>query len=357
VTRHAHQLLAALSYGDAIGNEALAIQAHLRRAGFDSEIYAEAVHPRMAGWARPLWEYSRVSGPDTLCLYHFSIGSAAGRLIHHSSDRLVCIYHNITPAEHFLGFHSHLAGLCYHGRRELEAFAPRAELALADSEFNRRDLLTAGFRRTGVLPIVLDLAAYGGTPSPVVRRLYDDGRTNILFVGRIAPNKRIEHLIKTVFYFKKFVSPLVRLILVGKTATFPRYYEACARMADEFYLAPEEIRFLGHVPDAELFALYRASDVFLSLSEHEGFCLPLIESMIFDLPVVALASTAVPGTLGEAGILMDRWRPDETAELLALAAGEAAVRERMIAAGRRELARFKAFPRERVLLDALRECL
>ena len=157
-----------------------------------------------------------------------------------------------------------------------------------------------------------------------------------------------------MFYYKKFISPLVRLILVGKTNTFPRYYEACARMADEFYLAPEEVRFLGHVPDAELFALYQASDVFLSLSEHEGFCLPLIESMIFDLPVVALASTAVPGTLGEAGILMDRWRPDETAELVALVARDQAVRERLVAAGRRELDRFKAFPREKVLLEALR---
>ncbi|MDD8026746.1 MAG: glycosyltransferase family 4 protein, partial [Acidobacteriota bacterium] len=176
-------------------------------------------------------------------------------------------------------------------------------------------------------------------------------------VGRIAPNKRIEHLIKTVFYFKKFISPLVRLILVGKTGTFPKYYEACVQMADEFYLNPEEIRFLGHIPDAEMFAVYKAADVFLSLSEHEGFCLPLIESMIFALPVIALASTAVPGTLGRAGIRLARWRPDETAELVALAAREPAVRERLVEAGRRELAEFKAFPREKVLLDGLRGIL
>ena len=100
--RPVHQLLAALSYGDAISNEALAIQAHLRRAGYASDIFAEGVHPRMAHLARPLWQYTDVSSPDTVCLFHFSIGSAAGRLIHHAPDRLVAIYHNITPAHFFL---------------------------------------------------------------------------------------------------------------------------------------------------------------------------------------------------------------------------------------------------------------
>jgi hypothetical protein len=165
-----HQLLAALSYGDAIGNEALAIQARLREAGYASEIFAEKVHPRMAHLARPLWRYREVSGPQTVCVFHFSIGSAAGPLIHQAPDRLVLIYHNITPAHWFLGFHPHLARLCHHGRRELAAFAERTELALGDSEYNRRELDESGFRRTGVLPIVLDLASYDAPRSPVVGR-------------------------------------------------------------------------------------------------------------------------------------------------------------------------------------------
>jgi len=135
-----HQLLAALSYGDAIGNEALAIQRELRAAGHESEIFAELVHPRVAHLARPLHEYASVSSSETVCVFHFSIGSAAGRLIHGAPDRLVVIYHNITPAHFFLGFHPHLAGLCHHGRRELAAFAPRAELALGDSEPNPQEL-------------------------------------------------------------------------------------------------------------------------------------------------------------------------------------------------------------------------
>jgi L-malate glycosyltransferase len=213
--RRVHQLVAALSYGDAIGNEALAIQGHLRRAGFESDIFAERVHPRMAHLARPLWEYGDVSSPETVCLFHFSIGSAAGRLIYHAPDRLVSIYHNITPADWFLGFHPHLAGLCHHGRRELAAFASRTELGLADSEFNRRELEAAGYRRTAVLPIVLDLDGYRRPASPVARRLYDDGRVNVLFVGRIIPNKRIEDLIGVFALYQRHLEPRSRLLLAG----------------------------------------------------------------------------------------------------------------------------------------------
>jgi glycosyltransferase involved in cell wall biosynthesis len=351
VTRHAHQLLAALSYGDAIGNEALAIQAHLRRAGFDSEIYAEAVHPRMAGWARPLWEYSRVSGPDTLCLYHFSIGSAAGRLIHHSSDRLVCIYHNITPAEHFLGFHSHLAGLCYHGRRELEAFAPRAELALADSEFNRRDLLTAGFRRTGVLPIVLDLAAYGGTPSPVVRRLYDDGRTNILFVGRVIPNKRIEDLIRVFAVYQRRVEPRSRLLLVGDHRGYERYFDRLREMVRDLRL--EEVVFTGQVDQDDLVAFYSLADLFLCLSDHEGFCVPLVEAMHFGVPVVAFDAGAVRETLGGGGVLLRSKEPALVAELVERVLRDDALRGAVLSAQARAIEKVRRTDFGALLLDRL----
>src|SRR4029453_6005370 len=115
---------------------------------------------------RPLHEYRQVSSPETVCVYHFSIGSAAGRLIYHAPDRLVSIYHNIPPAHFFVGFHGHLAGLCYHGRRELEAFSERTALGLGDSEFNRRELEAAGYRRTAGLPIGVDPASSGGRPPP-----------------------------------------------------------------------------------------------------------------------------------------------------------------------------------------------
>jgi glycosyltransferase involved in cell wall biosynthesis len=311
--RRVHQLLAALSYGDAIGNEALAIQSHLRAAGYDSDIFAEQVHPRMAALARPLWEYARVSAPDTVCLFHFSIGSAAGRLIHHAPDRLVCIYHNITPARFFLGFHPHLAGLCHHGRRELAAFAARAELGLGDSEFNRRELEAAGYARTGVLPIVLDLSVYEGPPSPVVRRLYGDGRTNILFVGRIIPNKRIEDLIRVFALYRRH-DPESRLLLVGDHRGHERYFDRLREMAGS--LAVPDVVFTGHVDHEDLLGYYSVADLFLCLSEHEGFCVPLLEAMAFRLPVVAHEAGAVRETLRGGGVLLAEKPPEVVAELL-----------------------------------------
>jgi glycosyltransferase involved in cell wall biosynthesis len=337
VTKRVPQLLAALSYGDAIGNEALAIQRHLRSAGYESDIFAERVHPRMAHLARPLHEYREVSSPDTVCLFHFSIGSAAGRMIFHAPDRLVSIYHNITPAEFFLGFHPHLAGLCYHGRRELHAFAPRTELALGDSEFNRRELEAAGYARTGVLPIVMDLDRYRGAGSPVVKGLFRDGRKNILFVGRVIPNKRLEDLIRVFAVYQRYVEPRSRLLLVGESRGFERYQRRLREMVDE--LRVSDVVFAGHVDDDELRAYYEIADLFLCLSDHEGFCVPLVEAMNYGVPVVAYDAGAVAETLRGGGVLLkDKSRPAETAELVHAVLTDARLRDAVLATQARAIA-------------------
>jgi glycosyltransferase involved in cell wall biosynthesis len=341
MTRRVPQLLAALSYGDAIGNEALAIQGHLRAAGYESDIFAERVHPRMAHLARPLHEYRDVSSPDTVCLFHFSIGSAAGRMIFHAPDRLVSIYHNITPAEFFLGFHPHLAGLCYHGRRELHAFAPRTELALGDSEFNRRELEASGYRRTGVLPIVMDLDAYRRPASRVARRLFGDGRKNILFVGRIIPNKRIEDLIRVFAVYQRYLEPRSRLLLVGEYRGFERYLRRLREMVAS--LGVDNVVFTGHVDDDDLRACYAAADLFLCLSDHEGFCVPLLEAMNYGVPVVAFDTGAVSETLRGGGVLLrDKSRPEETAELVNAVLVDPKLRGAVLATQERAVAEVRA---------------
>jgi glycosyltransferase involved in cell wall biosynthesis len=349
--RRVHQLVAALSYGDAIGNEALVIQGHLRRAGLASDIFAERVHPRMAHLARPLWEYAEVSSPETVCLFHFSIGSAAGRLIYHAPDRLVSIYHNITPAAWFLGFHPHLAGLCHHGRRELAAFAARTELGLADSEFNRRELEAAGYRRTAVLPIVLDLDAYRRPVSPVARRLYDDGRVNVLFVGRIIPNKRIEDLIDVFALYQRHVEPRSRLLLVGDYRGHERYYDRLQERVRK--LGADEVVFTGHVDDDDLRAYYADGDVFLCLSEHEGYCVPLLEAMAFGLPVIAYDAGAVAETLRGGGILLREKRPEVVAELIGRVQEDAALRAAVLRTQERALAAVRAIDFSALLQERL----
>lgn len=353
--RRVHQLLAALSYGDAIGNEALAIQGHLRAMGFDSEIYAERVHPRVAQLARPLWRYPEVSSKDSVCLFHFSIGSASGRLIYPAPDRLVSIYHNITPAHFFLGFHRHLAGLCYHGRRELRAFAPRTELALGDSEFNRRELDLAGYARTGVLPIVLDLARYERPGSPVIERMFRDGRRNLLFVGRIIPNKRIDDLIRVFAVYQRYVEPKSRLLLVGEHKGFERYFDRLRQLVAE--LRVEEVVFTGHVDDDELVACYRLADLFLCLSEHEGFCVPLVEAMSFGVPVIAYDAGAVAETLGGGGVLLRDKAPELVAELIDRVLTDASLREGVLAAQRRAIDAIRATDFGALLRDRLRPVL
>jgi glycosyltransferase involved in cell wall biosynthesis len=351
MTRRVHQVLAALSYGDAIGNEALAIERHLRAAGFESDIFAERVHPRMTSLARPLWEYEQVSSPDTVCLFHFSIGSAAGRLVYHAPDRLVSIYHNITPARWFVGFHSHLAGLCHHGRRELEAFAPRTELALGDSEFNRRELEAVGYKRTAVLPIVLDFEAYRRQPSPVVRRLYDDGRTNLLFVGRIIPNKRIEDLIRVFAAFQRYSDPRSRLLLVGDHRGFERYHDRLQEMVRDFDL--DGVVFTGHVDDDDLMAYYSVADLFLCLSEHEGYCVPLVEAMAFGIPVVAYEAGAVAETLRGGGVLLREKSPELVAELAWSILTDAGLRRAVLATQERAIREVRSTDFGALLMERL----
>ena len=346
-----HQLLAALSYGDAIGNEALQIQRHLRAAGYESDIFAERVHPRMAHLARPLHEYPRVSSPRTVCLFHFSIGSAAERLIYHAPDRLVAIYHNITPAHFFLGFHPHLAGLCHHGRRELRAFASRAELALGDSEYNRRELEEAGFRRTGVLPIVHDLEGLRGPRSRVVRRMYADGRTNVLFVGRVIPNKKIDDLVRVFACYQRFVDPRSRLLLVGDTRGHERYFRRLREMIETLHV--DEVVFTGQVDDDDLRAYYGLADAFLCLSEHEGYCVPLVEAMALGVPVVAYDAGAVKETLRGGGLLLRDKQPETVAELLHDVARDTPLRRAVLATQERALHELRALDFGALLLERL----
>jgi glycosyltransferase involved in cell wall biosynthesis len=227
------------------------------------------------------------------------------------------------------------------------------DIVLADSGFNARELREFGFRESFVFPLYVDFAKYERPINAFLHRLFRDGRTNILFVGRVAPNKRIEDLIKVTFYYKKFITPLVRLIVVGKTSALPVYYHALVKLADDFLLSPEEICFTGHLPDDEMFAIYRAADIFLSLSEHEGFCLPLVESMIFDLPIIAYDSTAVPDTLDGAGVLIREKRAERVAELLDIVVRNEDFRENIIRGQRERLVKLQATGREPFLLQMI----
>jgi glycosyltransferase involved in cell wall biosynthesis len=353
MARAVHQLLAALAPGDAISNQALAVQAHLRAAGFESELFAEKVHPKIATRARPLWQYP--ASRQGVCLLHFSIGSAAARLFATLEQQRVLLYHNVTPADWFSGFSRELAVQCYHGRRELAALAGAVDLALGVSEFNRRELEAAGFRRTAVMPLVPDAGLLERPSSRVLRQTFRDGRDNILFVGRISPNKRVEDLVRVFAVYQRFVRPASRLLLAGDYRGNERYHEALLRMVDELRL--DEVVFTGHLEDDDLHACYRAADVLLCLSEHEGVGVPLLEAMLFGIPVVAYDAAAVRETLRGGGVLLREKRPEVVAELIDLVLRDAGLREAVLATQGRVVRELAAIDYKHLLLERLRPVL
>ena len=191
-----HQVLATLGYGDAIGHEVLAIQRVLRDAGHTSDIFVESADDRLEPLTRDYRELIDFSHHDNLLLHHFSLGSRASRTAFAVPDRMALIYHNITPPEYFVGVHKTLARQCFRGRRELRAYAGRCDLAMGDSEFNRQDLEQLGFPRTAVLPVVPGFSHLERPPNRFVADRFDDEWTNVLFVGRVIANKKIDDLIR-----------------------------------------------------------------------------------------------------------------------------------------------------------------
>jgi glycosyltransferase involved in cell wall biosynthesis len=327
VTR-VHQVLATLGYGDAIGHEVLGIQRVLRDAGHESEIFVETADIRLEPLTRDFRELVDVSHPDNLLIHHFSIGSKASRTAFALPDRMALVYHNITPPEYFVGIHRRLARECFRGRRELRAYATRCDLALGDSEFNRQDLVALGFPRTAVLPVVPDFSHLDGTPNWMVARDFDDDWTNILFVGRVIANKKIENLIRYFHAYQSLVNPRSRLLIVGAQTGFERYLAALNRLVEA--LGTAHVHFAGHVSDEELTAYYEVADLFLCASEHEGFCVPLVEAFYKQVPVLAYAATAVPATMDGAGVLFDDPDPLRVAALMDGILSNPAVQDRIV---------------------------
>lgn len=346
------QLLPAFHRGDAIGDTAFHMKEFLNTRGFASEIYCLDRDPGLEDDSRP-FESFPTPGPGDVTLLHFALPSPLTPAFARLPSRKLLLYHNITPERFFAPYSQEMARISRLGRDELHTLVPVTDMALADSEYNRRELEAAGFSRTAVFPLFVDFTKYRKPYSRFIFDLFRDDRLNILFVGRIVPNKRIDELIKAVFYYKKHISPLVRLIVVGKTASLPEYYDSLVRLADEFYLKPEEICFTGHIPDEELFALYRASDVFLSLSEHEGFGLPFIESMVFELPILAYSCTAVPFTLGGAGVLMRTKPVERVAELVHVVAKDDSLKKKILDGQRIRLEEYREQDLEQYLLKNL----
>lgn len=328
-----------LSARDAIGTHALLLRDALRARGWSSEIFYEHATADAAREGRPLRRFPdpptgrRVHDP-TVIVYQLSIGSEVGNWVAARPEPLVVNYHNITPPDLVQPWEPALAAELARGRRQLRVLAARCRLAIAVSSFNAGDLRAAGARAVEVAPVLFDPARLGGTPDPAALDALASTRRDVevLFVGRIAPNKAQHHLVRAVAAFRRGFHESVRLHLVGGVSAdaYDRTLRAYARALG----VAGDVHFAGSVSDAELAAHYASADVFCCLSDHEGVCVPVLEAMHAGVPVVAFAAAALPETVGSGGLLLGEKDPLRVAATWHRIAHDTALREVLRTRGR-----------------------
>jgi glycosyltransferase involved in cell wall biosynthesis len=334
-----NQWVPAAHKGDAIGDSARHVRDLLQRMGHESEIFALTIDDDLRHEIRPFAEPDARRGD--LTIFHFALPSPMTAEFATLPHGRVLQYHNVTPARFFAPYDPGLYRLASIAREELATLSTSTDLALGDSEYNRQELDELGFGNTGVMPIAVNTGRLtNAAPHPVLDDILDDEFVNFLFVGRIAPNKKIEDHIKLAEQYKRYIDARYRFIFVGRYDVVPRYYAAIRALMAEYKMLPERFVFTGPVPDAELAAYYRAASVYISLSEHEGFCVPLLEAMAMDVPVLAYGAAAVPDTLGGAGVQFAPKDLEYAAELLGMLAFEDHPREEVLAGQRRRLHAF-----------------
>jgi glycosyltransferase involved in cell wall biosynthesis len=349
------QILPNFASGDAASDACLAFATMLASAGVDSRIWAVDVDRQRRADAHSFdLPALRRRRPDLL-LFHYATGSAVADRLRRAGLPYGLYFHNVTPPRYFLGANDLLAGIVWRGLADLAPLLRPARTVLAPSRFSADQLGAAGAAAVDLVPLPFDPREHERPPDPAVLARLGDGRANLLFVGRVAPNKRQDELLRLFHYYSRAIDRSARLLLVGSAVAAPHYRDWLARAAAAWGL--EGVELPGHVSAAARTAYYRVARVFVSLSEHEGFGLPVIEAMHHGVPVVARDEAAVGETVGAAGLVVDDLPLARLAELVAIAAEEGPLRERLVAAGR---ARVGDFAPERVsaaLLDALARAL
>jgi glycosyltransferase involved in cell wall biosynthesis len=334
-----NQWVPAAHRGDAIGDSVRRTRKMLQAMGHDSEIYALTVDDDLQGEVRPFADSGAKRGEVTF--FHFALPSPMTAEFGALQSRRVLLYHNVTPARFFAPFDAALFRLASLARRELASLVGHVDLALGVSEYNRQELETLGFSPTGVLPLAIDLERVTRpVQRPALDAVLDDEFVNFLFVGRIAPNKKIEDHLRLAEHYKRYVDAFYRFIFVGRYDGVPRYYSAIRGLMAEYRLLNERFVFTGPVSDEELAVYYRHAAVYISLSEHEGFCAPLVEAMAAGVPVLAYGAAAVPETLGGAGVQFAPKDLEYAAELAGALAFDDDLRKRIIERQRRRVADF-----------------
>ncbi len=335
-----HQLIHTLSYGDAISGETIAMQRALRELGFVSEIYAINVHPHYKARAQEYgvrnYQELRKDQQGEVIL-HYSLGSPLNKLYRELTGyKRTLIYHNLTPPKWFYGVNPRIVADIESGMSELPELCQISDRLISDSKFNAGELAKFGFS-SAVLELPVDPARWSEPANPgILGILRSQPGINLVHIGRIAPNKCIEDVIKVFYFLRHFIDKNARLWLPGIDIDTELYSFSLKRLVHELSLE-DSVNFCGCMADSELRALYEAGSLYLCMSEHEGFCVPVIEAMYFGMPVVAFNSSALPDTVGDGGIIFNEKRHNEIAELVFEVGSDTQLRRDLITRGKQRV--------------------
>jgi glycosyltransferase involved in cell wall biosynthesis len=347
-----HQVLVAASAGDAITNMARAMQKVLRQVG-PSEIYAHHIAPALINEVQPLTKY-RARHSRNILIFHASIGQPQVHdFLAERHEPIVLVYHNVTPASYFEPYDIVFAELLTLGRRDVERLRPRVCGAIAASEFNARELEAMGYRDVRVVPPAIDirhLTAVEPRPS-TVHHLEMLAAPKLLCIAQVMPHKRPDFLVQAMHIVETYLGMKGFLLLVGPQR-LERYARAIREQVQELNLVG--VHLVGSVDDADLAAMLRAASVVVTASEHEGFCMPLVEAMTFDTPVLARACAAIPETVGDAGLLLPQPAgPTLFAEAITELLANKPLQADLVARGRRRIAELEAHPPDAAILETV----
>lgn len=334
------QVLTTLSFGDAVGNDTMALKGAIENMGFKTAIYAENIDSRLPKHTAEHIEKLKITDSSDIMIYHKSTGTDLSFKLDKYKCRKIMIYHNITPPDFFRPYNSSACSLTEYGLEGARYLSDKVDYCLAVSSFNRSNLIDMGYKcPIDIRPILIPFDDYKKAPDEKIVKTYsDDGYVNIVFVGRIAPNKKHENLIRAFYQYKK-INPKSRLILVGSYSGMENYYERLVKYTNALGL--EDVIFTGHIKFNEILAYYHIADVFLCMSEHEGFCVPLVEAMFFDVPIIAYNTSAIGDTLGGSGILLEDNDPLFTAMMIDKLVNNSSLRESVLEKQRKRLEDFQ----------------
>lgn len=351
------QMLPSLAIGDGVGNEVLAMDRLLVDAGYETGIYADYIAPNVPqGRARKLDKIPDFGEKDIL-IYHLSIGSRLNLLLTDVKCRIIFRYHNITPAAYFAGYNPILEKRCREGLWQIQKLANIPCRVLAVSPYNKTHLESLGYRcPIDIVPILIPMEDYKILPDQDFLKGYREKEIfNILFVGRISPNKKHEDLIRIFAYYYKTTNRDARLILAGSYEGMEIYRRELSEYARLLGLDGTQVVFTGPIRFEQILACYELADIFWCMSEHEGFCIPLVEAMLFQVPILARDMTAVADTLGQGGILMEDSDPVQWALQTELIREDDRIRRELQAGQRRQLEKYQYDIIKKQLLQILEE--